>query len=151
MSKYLGALILGSKQYTNLIDFSSIVSNVLIAYEESKDPKREIGNVELITEGGQGIDALARIYANTSHYKLTEFPAQWEIYGDNAGKRRDLEMIDRIKQYKYSIAIVFWEEGNKHIYSKLKMIKLANIEYIVYSDKYQRFLNRNEVDELLED
>lgn len=72
-----------------------------------------VPNIEIVSGGARGADRLGECYANEKGYKVTIFPANWDLYGKSAGYRRNVEMGN------YADALIaFWDglsKGTKHM------------------------------------
>lgn len=50
--------------------------------------------IDLIIQGGaRGADYLAKRWAETAHLPMKEYPANWDVYGKQAGLIRNQEML----------------------------------------------------------
>jgi hypothetical protein len=70
-------------------------------------------NVEIVSGGAKGADAMGEIYAYSRGYKLTKFPADWENEGRSAGYKRNALMA-----HHSDALIAFWDgrsKGTKHM------------------------------------
>ena len=75
-------------------------------------------NIEIVSGACRGADKLGEQYAKERGYKLTQFPADWKIFGRAAGPKRNEQMAN------YADALIaFWDGKSK---GTLNMIKLAN-------------------------
>ena len=75
--------IVGYRQFTNYEEFTQIVNEYMIEYE-----------VETIISGGaEGVDAMAKRYANEFDYNYIEFPANWAKYRIKAGPIRNTQIV----------------------------------------------------------
>jgi len=73
-------------------------------------------NIEIISGGARGADTLGERYAKEKGYKLTKFPANWDLYGKSAGYIRNEEMA--MYAGKNGTCIVFWDgvsKGSQHM------------------------------------
>ena len=105
MSKYI---IAGGRDFNNY----SIVREVLEKYNDID---------EIVSGDARGADTQGIMYANQYHIPIQHFPAQWDLYGDNAGFIRNAEMADYA-----DAAIVFWDgksHGTKNMIQAMKFRK----------------------------
>ncbi len=87
-------IIAGSRDYTNYAQLCSIVDRELAGIEE----------VEIVSGGARGTDALGERYAKERRCALKVFPADWDQWGRAAGPIRNEEMAD------YADALIaFWD------------------------------------------
>lgn len=101
-------------------------------YELLRDSCDEIltnqTEVEIVSGGARGADALGEKYAKEKNYPIKLFPADWSL-GKKAGYLRNQQMGD------YADALIaFWDgqsKGTKHMIdiAKAKGLKLRIINY----------------------
>ena len=63
---------------------------------------------EIISGMAQGADALVERYANSRKYRFKGFPANWKIYGSQAGYVRNAHMAEYAKKSN-GMLIAFWD------------------------------------------
>ncbi len=86
-------------------------------------------NVEIVSGKANGADSLGEKYAKKRGFKVKEFPANWDDYGNSAGPRRNIEMAD------YADGLVaFWDgmsKGTAHMIkvAREKGLKVSVIHY----------------------
>ena len=83
-------------------------------------------NIIIVSGGADGIDSIAEYYADLHSYNMYIFPAQWNIYGSNAGFIRNEIMHKFISQYPNRVCICIKDvvsNGNGTTHSR----KLASI------------------------
>jgi hypothetical protein len=75
--------IVGYRHFTDYEVFTRIVNNYMLEYE-----------IETIISGGaEGVDTMAKEYANEYEYNYIEFPADWTKYGVQAGPIRNTQIV----------------------------------------------------------
>ncbi len=52
-------------------------------------------DAEVVEGGAQGVDVLARRYALLCGLDVVEYPANWQQHGKDAGKMRNIRMLQR--------------------------------------------------------
>ena len=86
-------------------------------------------NIEIVSGGAKGADALGEKYAKEMSFELKIFPADWNKHGKGAGFIRNKQMAD------YADALIaYWNgesKGTKHMIETAKKQKL-NIRIIKY-------------------
>ena len=74
--------------------------------------------IEIVSGGARGADALGERYAHDKGYSLHVFPADWDYYGKRAGYLRNIQMAE------YADALLaFWDgksKGTKHMIDEAK-------------------------------
>jgi hypothetical protein len=83
--------------------------------------------VEIVSGGAKGADALGEQYAKEKGYKLTPFPADWNKHGKKAGPIRNEQMA------KYADALIaFWDGESKGTKNMIDLAKQYNLKYHIY-------------------
>jgi len=112
-------IIAGSRDFNNYSLVADVADQLL---------KNE-SDVEIVSGAARGADSLGEQYALERNYKLTKFPANWDLYGKSAGYRRNVEMGN------YADALIaFWDgesKGTKHMIDIAtdKGLKVCVIKY----------------------
>lgn len=96
-------LIVGSRGYTDYDAFKAKCDALLA----SKD------NIEIVSGGCSGTDALAERYVHERACSLQIFPADWSRYGKRAGYVRNREMHAYISIFPERGVIAFWDGHSK--------------------------------------
>lgn len=106
----LKIIIAGSRDFD---DYALVKSRMAFYLSNQK-----LSDVEIVSGGARGADALGERLARDFNLKLKIFPADWEKHGKKAGYLRNEQMA----QYADCL-VAFWDgesRGTKH------MIDLAN-------------------------
>lgn len=112
-------IIAGSRDFDNYFWLADIADQLL----------KDETDVEIVSGTARGADRLGEQYALERNYKLTKFPANWDLYGRSAGYRRNVEMGN------YADALIaFWDgesKGTKHMIDIAtdKGLKVCVIKY----------------------
>lgn len=84
-------------------------------------------NIEIVSGGARGADALGEKYAKERNYRLKHFPAAWSKYGKSAGVIRNAEMA------KYaSILIAFWDGRSRGTRSMISLSEKEGLKIYVH-------------------
>lgn len=84
-------------------------------------------DIEIISGGATGADALGERYAKEKGYTIKLFPADWNRYGRRAGPLRNKQMAD------YADAlIVFWDGSSRGTKSMLELAKEQGLKIGIY-------------------
>ena len=87
-------ILAGSRDYTNYAQLCAFADQVLAGTED----------IEIVSGGARGTDAMGERYARERRYKLKVFPAEWKKWGAAAGPIRNAQMAD------YADALIaFWD------------------------------------------
>ena len=89
-------IIAGSRDFSNYELLRQYADYIL-----SKIPEE----IEIVSGGASGADALGERYARERGYRIRQFPAEWERYGLKAGPLRNREMA------KYADALIAYWDG----------------------------------------
>lgn len=96
-------LIVGSRGYTDYTSFKAKCDALLA----------DKADIEIVSGGCSGADALAERYAHEHGYSLQVFPADWSRYGKRAGYVRNREMHSYISTFADRGVIAFWDGASK--------------------------------------
>ena len=102
MSKYI---IAGGRDFNNY----SVTQQVLSQFNDI---------TEIISGDARGADTQGIIYANQYHIPIQHFPAQWDLYGNNAGYIRNAEMAEYA-----DAAIIFWDGKSRGTQNMIQAMK----------------------------
>jgi hypothetical protein len=78
----LKTIIAGSR---DIVDYSIIEQTMKMVNWEI---------TEVVSGGAKGVDLLGEVWAKTHGIFLRVFPAQWDLFGKEAGFKRNSEMVD---------------------------------------------------------
>lgn len=96
-------MIIGSRGYTDYAAFEAKCDALLA----------DKTDIEIVSGGCSGTDAMAERYAHSRGYPLQIFPADWSRYGKRAGYVRNREMHAYISTFPERGVIAFWDEHSK--------------------------------------
>lgn len=96
-------MIIGSRGYTDYDAFKAKCDALLA----------DKTDIEIVSGGCSGTDALAERYAQSHGYPLQIFPADWSRYGKRAGYARNREMHAYISTFPERGVIAFWDGHSK--------------------------------------
>lgn len=96
-------LIVGSRGYTDYASFKAKCDALLAGRTD----------IEIVSGGASGTDAMAGRYARELDYSLQVFPADWSRYGKRAGYVRNREMHSYISTHADRGVIAFWDGSSK--------------------------------------
>ncbi|MDV3002466.1 MAG: hypothetical protein N5P05_004121 (plasmid) [Chroococcopsis gigantea SAG 12.99] len=105
-------VIAGSREFSDYNLLQTKLDSLLIKAED----------VEIVSGCAIGADKLGERYARERGYKLTQFPANWQLHGKKAGYLRNVEMA----QYA-THAVLFWNGvsmGTAHMINLCEKYKL---------------------------
>lgn len=96
-------LIVGSKGYTDYAAFKAKCDALLAGKTD----------IEIVSGGASGTDAMAERYAHDHGYSLQIFPAERSRYGKRAGYVRNREMHSYISTFTDRGVIAFWDGSSR--------------------------------------
>lgn len=105
-------IIAGSREFYDYELLQTKVDSLLIKADD----------VEIVSGGAAGADRLGERYARERGYKLTLFPAKWQLHGKKAGYLRNVEMAEYATH-----AVLFWNGvsmGTAHMINLCDRYKL---------------------------
>ena len=84
-------------------------------------------DIEIVSGGARGADALGEKYAKERNYRLKLFPAAWSKFGRRAGVIRNAEMA------KYAtILIAFWNGKSRGTRSMINLAEKEGLKVYVH-------------------
>lgn len=84
-------------------------------------------DIEIVSGGATGADALGERYAKEKGYIIKLFPADWNRYGKKAGPLRNKQMAD------YADAlIVFWDGSSRGAKNMLEIAREQGLKIGIY-------------------
>lgn len=86
--------------------------------------------LEIVSGGAIGVDALGERYAKEKGFTITKFNADWEKYGKSAGPIRNKQMAD----YAHGL-IAFWDGESKGTKNMIKNAQNNNLKVFVFNYK----------------
>ncbi len=82
---------------------------------------------ELVEGGAKGVDALAKVWAEENGLPITEFKADWKIYGRGAGPVRNQKMAE------YADALIaVWDGESRGTKNMISLAKKLNLKCFIY-------------------
>lgn len=91
---------------------------------------QNLPDIEIVSGGAKGADALGERYAEENAYPLKIFPADWDNLGKRAGFVRNSEMAEHA-----DYLIAFWDgksRGTKHMINIAKRVGLK-VKVVIYA------------------
>lgn len=84
-------------------------------------------NIEIVSGGARGADALGEKYALERDYNVIRFPAAWSKFGKSAGVIRNAEMANYA-----AILIAFWDGKSRGTRSMINLAKKEGLQVHVH-------------------
>lgn len=84
-------------------------------------------DIEIISGGATGADALGERYAKEKGYTIKRFPADWNRYGKKAGPLRNKQMAD----YADAV-IIFWDGSSRGTKNMLEIAREQGLKIGIY-------------------
>lgn len=84
-------------------------------------------DIEIISGGATGADALGERYAKEKGYTIKRFPADWNRYGRKAGPLRNKQMAD----YADAV-IIFWDGSSRGTKNMLEIAREQGLKIGIY-------------------
>jgi len=115
MNNSFKVIIAGSRNFDNYHYLKAVCDYFL-------DGIREEGDIEIVSGMARGADAQGEMYALSSGFKLTRFPAHWNKYGRSAGYKRNTQMAE------YADYLISFQlnnsRGTAHMIKEAKRLRL---------------------------
>ena len=126
-------IIAGSRDFENSSEFSEVIFEGLVS------GIIQYYNINEIVSGtAKGPDTMGKEYAEKNNIKVSEFPAEWDLYGKRAGMVRNKLMGDYA-----DILLAFWDgksKGTKHMIDYMtKLGKPVIVERYNQKDNFDEF------------
>jgi len=118
-------IVAGCRDYNNKTDFEEVLSrktvDLLVSFPDQQ--------IEIVSGGATGADAMAKGFAKLYQYEYKEFPADWKQHGKAAGPIRNQQMAE----YGTHL-LAFWDgksKGTRDMINKARIRRLkVDIVYI---------------------
>lgn len=123
-------LICGSRSYSNYHEFEKVTDFLLKNKED----------ITIISGGAKGADKLAEEYCHNKNIEIIIFNAEWNKYGKSAGFKRNVEMINFIKDKEQKGVLSFWDMKSKGTEHSIKLSKKENIPIRIFDIKNKKII-----------
>ena len=120
-------IIAGSRNFNDQDLFDNTLHDILLDIESD--------DLEIVSGGCTGADAMAEDYADRWELKFTEFPAYWSTYGKAAGPMRNEQMAKYAAEAECGILIAFPIGESKGTRNMVKLARQYGLEVHVIEDK----------------
>lgn len=97
-------------------------------YELLKNTLDAFSDFEIIHGCARGADTLAGRYGRETNRVVSEFPAQWDLYGKRAGPIRNTQML---REGKPDLVIAFRGPNSRGTQNMINQSEKAGVETIV--------------------
>lgn len=114
--------IVGSRTFDNYIEMSEYIDNICKKYNYII--------TEVVSGGARGADFLGAKWAREHNIPLTEFKANWDLYGKSAGFKRNIDIIKAC-----DICIAFWDGKSRGTQHDIELCKKLNKPCYIYKFK----------------
>ncbi len=82
--------------------------------------------VTIVSGGARGADLLGERFAKEYGFKLMRFPADWKVYGKQAGPVRNRQMLNYAKEEQGAL-LAFWDGKSRGTKNMIDIAKDADI------------------------
>lgn len=113
-------IIAGTRTFTDYRRMLLVLSKAL-----GHTPRDQL---EIISGGARGTDALAKEFAKRNHLAYTEFPANWDMLKKKAGPIRNKQMAEYASQLPDSMLIAFWDGKSPGTKNMIEEAKKAHLQ-----------------------
>ena len=121
MQEPIKLIIAGGRDFT---DYNFLKKEAKMFISELE----ENPNIEIVSGGAKGVDALGERFAKEHNLEVVKFPADWKSFGRAAGPKRNAEMA----QYATHL-LSFWDGESKGTKSMITLAKKKNVTVKIIS------------------
>lgn len=122
MNREIRIIVAGYREFNDYIFVKNKIHDLLISLIDKYEGLKQ-SDIRFVSGTCRGVDKLGEKYANTYGYKLSKFPANWDLYHNSAGYERNKQMAEfAVQDGSIGILLAFDHEKSKG--TKL-MIELA--------------------------
>lgn len=82
---------------------------------------------EIVSGGAVGVDAAAKEIAEILQTKYTEYPPQYDLYGQKAPMVRNQQIVDRA-----DLVLAFWDLSSRGTASTLQLCIQGRVPFRIY-------------------
>ena len=117
-------IIAGSRKFNNYEKLSSTINKIISTIKDE--------DIEIISGGCTGADALADKYAWKNEIRFSVFPADWTTYGKAAGPIRNRQMAEYAAKADRGILIAFPIGESRGTRNMINVAKKYGLEVYIY-------------------
>lgn len=121
MSKEFKIVIAGSRNFTNYDLLKKKMNSFL-------SEKKDFFDIVIISGTAKGADTLGEQYADEHGYKIVRFPADWNRFGNAAGRVRNEEMGEIA-----DAVVAFWDGKSPGTHNMISIAKKKKLPLRVVS------------------
>jgi len=125
MGNNMRIIIAGSRSFDDYKLLKNKCNEILFQLLQESQFK-QFSEIEIISGTAKGADQLGERFAKEHNFKLRRFPANWKLYGKQAGYLRNVQMAEYAKEDN-GVLIAFHNgesKGTKHMINIAKKHKL---------------------------
>lgn len=89
-------------------------------------------NAIVVSGGARGVDTAAIEAANSQQRHVVVFPAQWQVYGNSAGMRRNALIVEECDEL-----VAFWDGTSKGTAHSIELARKAGKPVTVFTPEVQ--------------
>lgn len=123
-------LICGGRHFCDYNLLESYVDKLLEELSVNFD------DVEIISGGCTGADALGELYADRHNIPVTRFKPDWAAFGKAAGPIRNADMINYINSFDDKAVVAFASQNSRGTLNTISLAKKLNIPTYIYNYDY---------------
>ena len=121
-------IVAGSRTFS---DYPYLKSKI-----ESYITKHKDHRFVIVSGNANGADKLGERFAFENGIELRKFPAQWNLYGSQAGYLRNNQMINFAKESPGdAVLMAFWDGKSKGTKQMIKSAKKAGIQVCIFTEE----------------
>lgn len=115
-------IIAGTREFNR---YDIVESKAASFVQELKEQSKGC-TITIVFGGAKGADLLGERFAKEYGFKLMRFPADWKVYGKQAGPVRNRQMLNYAKEEQGAL-LAFWDGKSRGTKNMIDIAKDAGI------------------------
>lgn len=120
MGELFKVIVAGGSDFENYSYLKESLDKILA---DIKEP------IVIVSGGASGVDIFGERYARDNGYEVERHLAQWELFGRDAGNRRNAEMGISVKNNGKGMLVAFCDMKSKGTSNMIDLAERYNIPY----------------------
>lgn len=109
-------IVAGGREFSDYFTVENSLIRILT-------PKGQPAEIEIVSGGATGADALGERFAKEQKCPVKRFPAEWHKYGKSAGPRRNEKMAEYA-----DVLVAYWDQRSRGTRSMIDLAKKKGLE-----------------------
>lgn len=122
MEKEIRIIIAGGRDYQDYQTLKTNVDNVIVSLKEKY--KNQFNRICIVCGDARGADTLGDRYGQQNGLHVYHFPANWKLFGKQAGPVRNAQMARFSRENdNIGVLIAFWDGASRGTKSMIELAK----------------------------